>query len=144
MASGARIAPVPGAVITIMMRFFCTAAVSLILAGMVAVVSARGGQEAEIELRTVVGCLASSGDPWMLERATEGEPTERAFTSEDELDDSRRRALGSLSYRLLGVGEFAVGDHDGHKVQVKGLRFARDGELRLNVTSFQPLDPDCR
>ena len=126
------------------MRLTRTPAVPILLVGVVTAASAQAGQDAAIELRTVVGCLAGSGDAWMLQRATEGEPTERAFTSEDELDDSRRRALGSLSYRLLGVGEFAVGDHDGHKVQVKGLRFARDGELRLNVTSFQPLDPDCR
>ena len=127
-----------------MMRFFCAPAVSVLLAGMVAAAPAQAGQEAEVELRTVVGCLEGSGDAWMLERATEGDATERAFTSQEELDHSRRQALGSLSYRLLGVGEFAVGDHDGHKVQVKGLRFARDGELRLNVTSFQPLDPECR
>ena len=127
-----------------MMRFYRIPAVPLLFAGLATAASAQVGQEAAVELRTVVGCVASSGGGWMLERATEGEPTERAFTSEDELDDSRRRGLGSLSYRLLGVGEFAVGDHDGHKVQVKGLRFARDGELRLNVTSFQPLDPDCR
>lgn len=127
-----------------MMRLSCTPLVPLLLAGMAAAASARAGQEAAIELRTVVGCLAGGGDAWMIERATEGEPTERAFTSEEEIDDSRRQALGSLSYRLLGVGEFPVGDHDGHKVQVKGLRFARDGELRLNVTSFQPLEPDCR
>lgn len=126
------------------MRLTRTPAVSILLLGVVTAASAQAGQDAAVELRTVVGCLASSGAAWMLDRATEGEPTERAFTSEDELDDSRRRALGSLSYRLLGVGEFPVGDHDGHKVQVKGLRFARDGELRLNVTSFQPLDPDCR
>ena len=127
-----------------MMRFCRISAVPLLLAGLVTATSAPAGQEAAVELRTVVGCLASGAGGWMLERATEGEPTERAFTSEDEIDDSRRRALGSLSYRLLGVGEFAVGDRDGYKVQVKGLRFARDGELRLNVTSFQPLDPDCR
>jgi len=127
-----------------MKRFSSTCTVPLLLAGTIAAISAEGGQNEAIELRTVVGCLAGGGSGWMLERATEGEPTERAFTSEDELDDSRRRALGSLSYRLLGVGEFPVGDHDGHKVQVKGLRFAREGELRLNVTSFQPLAPECR
>ena len=126
------------------MRMTRTPAVPILLVGLIAAASAQAGQDAAIELRTVVGCLESSGAAWMLERATEGEPTERAFTSEEEIDDSRRQALGSLSYRLLGVGEFAVGDHFGHKVQVKGLRFARDGELRLNVTSFQPLDPDCR
>lgn len=126
------------------MRFSGIFAVSILLAGMATAPAARAGQDAAVELRTVVGCLEDSGGEWMLERATVGEPTERAFTSEEEIDDSRRQALGSLSYRLLGVGEFAIAEHDGHKVQVKGLRFARDGELRLNVTSFQPLDPDCR
>ena len=116
----------------------------ILLAGAFTAASAQAGQDAAVELRTVVGCLESSGDAWQLERATEGEPTEQAFTSEEEIDDSRRQALGSLSYRLLGVGEFPVGDHGGHKVQIKGLRFARDGALRLNVTSFQPLDPACR
>ena len=43
-------------------------------------VSAPAGQDEPIELRTVVGCL---------ERATEGEPTERAFTSQDEIAVSR-------------------------------------------------------
>ena len=126
-----------------MMRFPRTVAASVLLAGTVAGAVAQAGQDAAVELRTVVGCLAASGAVWTLEHATEGEPTEQAFTSREEVDASRRRALGSLTYRLLGVGEFALEDRDGHKVQVKGLRFARDGELRLNVTSFQPLDPDC-
>ena len=111
---------------------------------MAAGAAAQPGQDAAVELRTVVGCLGTGDGAWRLDRATAGEPTDRAFTSREELDASRQQALGSLSYRLLGVSEFAVDDHDGHKVQVKGLRFARDGELRLNVTSFQPLDPDCR
>ena len=106
-------------------------------------ISAHAGQDDPIELRTVVGCVARDVDSWILERATEGEPTERAFTSQDELAVSRRRALGSLTYRLLGVGEFGVDEHDGHKVQVKGLRLRIDGELRLNVTSFQHLAPAC-
>ena len=101
------------------------------------------GQDEPIELRTVVGCLARDADSWTLERATEGEPTERAFTSQDEIAVSRQQALGSLTYRLLGVGEFGVDGHDGHKIQVKGLRLNIDGELRLNVTSFQHLTPAC-
>ncbi len=100
-------------------------------------VSAHAGQDDPIELRTVVGCVARDVDSWILERATEGEPTERAFTSQDEIAASRQQALGSLTYRLLGVGEFGVDGHDGHKVQVKGLRLHMDGEFRLNVTSFQ-------
>ncbi len=106
-------------------------------------VSTGAGQDDPIELRTVVGCLARDADSWTLERATEGDPSERAFTSQDEIDVSRQQALGSLTYRLLGVGEFGVDTHDGHKVQVKGLRLNIDGELRLNVTSFQHLAPAC-
>ena len=107
-------------------------------------VSGHTGQDDPIELRTVVGCLARDADSWTLDRATEGEPTDRAFTTEDEIEESQQRALGSLTYRLLGVGEFGVDAHDGHKVQVKGLRLNIAGELRLNVTSFQHLSPDCQ
>ena len=53
------------------------------------------------------------------------------------------QALGTLEYRLLGVSEFEVEPHVGHKVQAKGLRIVYDGELRLNLTSFQHVAPDC-
>ena len=52
--------------------------------------------------------------------------------------------LGTLTYRLLGVGEFMVDEHEGHKVQVKGLRLSIDNDLRLNATSLQPLAPLCQ
>ena len=99
----------------------------------------------EVTLVTVVGCLAEeAGDlPWILERATAGEPTEQAFTSEEELARSAGDALGELRYRLLGVGEFGVESHVGHRVQAKGLKFGYDGEWRLNITSFQHLAPTC-
>ncbi len=99
----------------------------------------------EVALVTVVGCLAEeSGElPWFLERATAGEPTEQAFTSEEELARSASEALGTLRYRLLGVGEFGVASHVGHRVQAKGLKLLYDGEWRLNITSFQHLAPTC-
>lgn len=123
-------------------RFATSLGFALLVLGLPGV-SAPAGQDEPIELRTVVGCLARDADSWTLERATEGEPTERAFTSQDEIAVSHQQALGSLTYRLLGVGEFGVDGHDGHKVQVKGLRLNIDGELRLNVTSFQHLAPAC-
>ena len=99
----------------------------------------------EVALVTVVGCLAEeAGDlPWILERATAGQPTEQAFTSDEELARSAGEALGELRYRLLGVGEFGVESHVGHRVQAKGLKLRYDGELRLNITSFQHLAPTC-
>ena len=111
-----------------------------------AVLGAASAQAEPVELVTVVGCLAQeSGDlPWILERATDGVAAKTAFTSQDELETSAAQALGSLEYRLLGVGEFGVEPHVGHKVQVKGLKLKYDGEWRLNVTSFQHLDPNCQ
>ena len=111
-----------------------------------AVSGTASAQDEPVELVTVVGCLAQeSGDlPWILERATEGVVAQTAFTSQDELETSAAQALGSLEYRLLGVGEFGVEPHVGHKVQVKGLKLKYDREWRLNVTSFQHLDPDCQ
>ena len=102
-------------------------------------------QQQLIQMVTVVGCLQQvSGDlPWMLEKATEGTPSETAFTSQDEVDESQDRALGTLEYRLLGVGEFDIEPHVGHKVQAKGLEVTLDGERRLNITSFQHLAPAC-
>ena len=114
----------------------------------VAVSALAGSAEAQddaVELVTVVGCLAHEpGDlPWILERASEGTTATTAFTSKDELERSAATSLGSLSYRLLGVGEFGIEPHVGHKVQAKGLKLQYDGEWRLNVTSFQHLAPDC-
>ena len=106
-------------------------------------VHATQNDDDKVELRTVIGCLTARGDGWMLDSATTGEVTEQAFTTQDELDQSRERPLGSLTYSLLGVGEFGTEDHVGHRVQVKGLRLLRDGEFRINVTSLQSLAPEC-
>ena len=79
----------------------------------------------------------------MLERATEGDIAETAYTNKDELEKSANQALGALNYRLIGVGEFVIDPHLAHKVQVKGIKLQYQGEWRLNVTSFQHLSPDC-
>ena len=99
----------------------------------------------EIELTTVVGCLKQEDSqlPWVLERATAGTETETAFTNREELDRSSREELGTLQYRPLGVGEFGIESHIGHKLQIKGLKLRFDGEWRLNVTSLQQLLSSC-
>ena len=101
-------------------------------------------QDDSIEMRTVVGCLARAGESWTLEQATAGEPTERAFTSREELDTSKLQELGVLIYRLLGIAEFGAAELEGHKVQVKGLRVSNNNDLRFDVTPFQHLDPLCQ
>lgn len=127
-----------------MPRHPISAAVVVGLATVAAAATITSAQD-EVQLVTVVGCLRQDpGDlPWMLERATDGTETTTAFTSEDEIERSGAEALGSLEYRLLGVGEFGVEPHLGHKVQVKGLKLRYEDEWRLNVTSFQHLTSNC-
>ena len=95
-------------------------------------------------MHTVVGCLYRDGENWTLTQATVGELTQQAFTTREELQVSMFQKLGTLTYRLLGVGEFMVDEHEGHKVRVKGLRLSIDNDLRLNATSLQPLAPLCQ
>ena len=102
-------------------------------------------QDVEVQLVKVVGCLRqdSGGLPWSLARATEGTPASAPYTSDEEVQASAEVTLGTLEYRLLGTSEFEVEPHVGHKVQAKGLPLTHEGELRLNLTSFQHLAPSC-
>tara|TARA_B100001179_G_C18427116_1_gene332945 strand:+ start:243 stop:623 length:381 start_codon:yes stop_codon:yes gene_type:complete len=117
--------------------------IAIVAAAFGAALVVLSAQENDVELRTVIGCLSQDGNTWTLVQATPGEPTRLAFTSREELDSSRVKPLGSLTYRLLGVQEFDIAPHLGHKVQAKGLRISGTGRLGLNVTSFQHLDPVC-
>ncbi len=122
------------------------AAASVVVAATLGLGSALAVQkQGDVKLMTVVGCLRhDSGDlPWVLERATGGKNAKTAFSSQDELRASGEQSLGSFEHRLLGVSEFGVEPHVGHKVQVKGLQFSYEGESRINVTSFQHLAPNC-
>ena len=110
----------------------------------VIVVTAYAIHDNAIAMHTVVGCLSRDGENWTLTQATVGELTQQAFTTREELQVSMFQKLGTLTYRLLGVVEFMVDEHEGHKVQVKGLRLSIDNDLRLNATSLQQLAPLCQ
>lgn len=129
------------------MRQRTRSAVVSVGAALVAMTSLPGSlaQEAEVQLVKVVGCLRQDSDalPFVIERATEATPATTPYTSEEEVSAAADQALGTLEYRLLGVSEFEVEPHVGHKVQAKGLQIVYDGELRLNLTSFQHVAPDC-
>ena len=111
----------------------------------VAAGSASAAQE-DVKLVTVVGCLQQdSGDfPYVLRRATEGTATRAPYASRQEVNRSNILDLGSLEYRLIGVDEFGIDPHVGHRVQIKGLKMMAEGELRINVTSVQRSVPHRR
>ena len=80
-------------------------------------------QDDSIAMRTVVGCLSRAGESWTLEQATAGEPTERAFTSREELETSKLQGLRALTYRLLGIVEFGVAEFEGHKCSLRASEY---------------------
>lgn len=116
-----------------------------LLAGLSTVLVAQGDPK-KVELVTVVGCLTkgSGNAPWMLEKGSAPEPARTAFTTQDELTASQKKPLGNVTYRLLGVTEFGIELHVGHKVQVKGLLIISGNDRSINVTSFQHAAPSCQ
>ena len=122
----------------------------------------------KVPLVTVVGCARrSAGGSWMLTNATNGIETRQLFMSAKEIEEARKSALGSNSYRLLGTPEFLTKEEllnqeqraqftapqvanatgqlqDGRKLVVKALLVTATNEKRLNLVAVQQLADTCK
>ena len=130
-------------------------------------------QQADVSKPTVplvsaIGCgLRTPEGTWMLTNATDGIETRVLFTSAKELEEARKKALGTNRYRLLGTPEFLTREEllksgqraeftrpevanatgqlqDGRKLFVKGLLITAANEKRLNLVAVQQLADTCR
>jgi len=119
-------------------------------------------------LVAVIGCAQRSPQGvWMLTSATDGIDTRTLFLSAKEIEEARKKALGSHRYVLLGTPEFlskeellktgqraeftrpevanATGQlQQGRKLMVKGLLITAPDERRLNLVAVQQLAETCR
>jgi hypothetical protein len=119
-------------------------------------------------LVTVVGCAQRSPQGvWTLTNATEVVETRTLFTSAKEVDEARKKTLGSGRYVLLGTPEFLTKEEllksgqraeftrpdvanatgqlqQGRKVMVKGLLITAPNERRLNLVAVQQLADTCK
>ncbi|MBI2186772.1 MAG: hypothetical protein HYU37_06550 [Acidobacteria bacterium] len=119
-------------------------------------------------LVSVIGCAQRSPQgTWMLTRATEGVETPALFMTAKEIDEARKKALGTNRYLLLGTPEFLTRDEllktgqrteftrpevanatgqlqDGRKILVKGLLITTAAERRLNLVAVQQLADACQ
>jgi hypothetical protein len=92
----------------------------------------------------VVGCLNQGRSrQWLLTKAGEPVVTNTQATSMAELKAAAANPLGVKTLELLGVDVFNPGDHDGHKVAVKGVLIQEASHSRVNVTSLQTLSAAC-
>jgi hypothetical protein len=121
-----------------------------------------------VPLVSAIGCALRSPDgTWMLTNATDGVETRVLFTSEKEIAEARKKALGNNRYRLLGTPEFVTREEllksgqraeftrpevanatgqlqDGRKLFVKGLLITAANEKRLNLVAVQQLADTCK
>jgi len=119
-------------------------------------------------LVSAIGCAQRSPQgAWALTSATEAVESRTLFLSAKEVEDARKKALGTNRYVLLGTPEFlskeellktgqrseftrpevanATGQlQQGRKLMVKGLLIAAPAERRLNLVAVQQLAETCK
>jgi hypothetical protein len=119
-------------------------------------------------LVTIVGCAQRSPEGvWTLTNATDVVETRTLFMSAKEVEEARKKALGSGRYVLLGTPEFLTKEEllkngqraeftrpdvanatgqlqQGRKVMVKGLLITAPNERRLNLVAVQRLADTCK
>ncbi|MBI1874371.1 MAG: hypothetical protein HYS05_10875 [Acidobacteria bacterium] len=91
----------------------------------------------------VVGCLGQEGsETWVLTSATEAiELASKTPAPPSEADAVK--LSGQNKYRLIGISEFNLPTHKGHKERVEGLLIAAKPMSRLNVTSVKHVADTC-
>jgi len=99
---------------------------------------------ASLEIAEVDGCLEQSSTGWMLTHATDPVPSPTQASSSADVEAAEARSPGSRNYQLLGVGIFRPADSQRARVAVKGALIKDGPQIRVNVTSLQPLSTACR
>ena len=94
-------------------------------------------------LVAVVGCLEQTADGWALTKAAEPVDSKSPGTTQTAIKEADNKALGSLRFRLLGMGLFAPDTRKGQKVEVRGILIPDPKDNRVNVTSLQTVNASC-
>jgi hypothetical protein len=122
----------------------------------------------KVPLVSVVGCATRTAEgAWMLTNATDGVESKALFMTAKEIEDAKKKPLGSNRYKLLGTLEFLTKEEilkdpqrakftrpevanatgqlqDGRKLFVKALLITVPNEKRLNLVSVQQLADTCK
>jgi hypothetical protein len=95
----------------------------------------------KVEIVSVAGCLKQTApDTWMLLNATDPVPSTANAPPAKEIPATA--PSGKNEFRLIGVSEFNLPQHQEHAVIVKGLHI-KAMPPRLNITSVTTIAPSC-
>jgi len=108
----------------------------------------RKGQTTTIpnfSLVQVVGCLTQGANKaWTLTRTSEPVLTRDEEPTAASLRTAQNKALGAQSFQLVSVVSFKPEEHQGQKVEARGLLYRDQGDARLNLTSLQTVNSSCQ
>jgi mono/diheme cytochrome c family protein len=91
----------------------------------------------------IVGCLAQGPkNSWMLHSASEPVVTREEIATAALLKDSAAKPLGVLNFLLISVADFKPAEHQGRKMEARGLLYRDPSGNRINLTSLEPVG-DC-
>ena len=96
----------------------------------------------KVEIVSVTGCLREqSPGQWMLVAATDPVPSAANQAPVAELP--KTPPAGKNSFRLLGVGEFSLGQHRDRTMVIRGLLIKANPISRINMTSAAEAVATC-
>ena len=105
-------------------------------------VSAQAPATNKVEIVSVTGCLREQGvGNWMLVAATD--PVPSAANQAPAADLPKTPPAGKNTFRLLGVGEFNLGQHRDHTMVIRGLLIKASPVSRINMTSSAEAVASC-
>jgi mono/diheme cytochrome c family protein len=102
----------------------------------------RKGEQATVRdftLVQTVGCLARGpNESWVLTNSAEPLPARDDVPAVDALAAAAAKPLGSGKFLLLHAAPHRPADHQGHKMEARGLIYAADpADARLTLTSLK-------
>ena len=105
-------------------------------------VSAQAPATNKVEIVSVTGCLREQGaGNWMLVAATD--PVPSAANQAPAADLPKTPPAGKNTFRLLGVGEFNLGQHRDRTMVIRGLLIKASPVSRINMTSSAEAVTSC-
>lgn len=101
----------------------------------------RKGEQATVRdftLVQIVGCLArGANESWVLTNSAEPSPTRDDVPAAEALAAAASQALGTGKFLLLHAAPHKPAEHQGHKMEARGLIYAADpADARLTLTSL--------
>jgi mono/diheme cytochrome c family protein len=93
----------------------------------------------------VLGCLAQSPNGrWLLTNSTAPNITKDDSATPDVLQSAVAAPLGAETFELVSVSpSFKAGEHEGHKMEARGLLYRDPSSAELNLTSLAMIAPSC-